>query len=71
MLLLALSKTSWILIICGVLIAHFVLSVTALYLLFKDRGISAGIIVWNLVIAFGVVIGPCAYIVVRKAAKRS
>ena len=69
MLLLA-STTKLLLIAGGILLLQWILAVIALYFLFKDKGIKKEIIIWNVFIMFGIIVGPVTYLIKRSLTKK-
>lgn len=56
--------------VIAVLVVHYVLAVSTLYLLMKDMGLVKAIIPWNLVVLLLPVVGPVSYLIYRTIAKK-
>lgn len=54
----------------AVLVVHYVLAVATIYLLMKDMGIVKAMIPWNLFILLVPIVGPAAYLIYRRLAKK-
>lgn len=54
----------------AVLVVHYVLAVTTIYLLMKDMGIVKAMIPWNLFILLVPIVGPAVYLIYRRLAKK-